>query len=72
MTYWKKALSLLLALCLLASLFAACGGKDSDSSAGGESSTGSAAGNEGGAAEDANFNPGLLYTSDAADDNVRV
>lgn len=49
--YWKKALGLLLALCLLASLFAACGGKDNSSDS--ESSTEN---NSGGAAEDANFN----------------
>ncbi|WP_322176499.1 extracellular solute-binding protein [Acutalibacter caecimuris] len=47
---WKKALSLLLVLCLLATLFAACGGKDNGNSSSGP------AGNEGGAAEDANFN----------------
>lgn len=49
---WKKALSLLLALCLMVSLFAACGGGDNKSS-----SSSQAAGDESGAAaEDANFN----------------
>lgn len=51
--YWKKALCLLLALCLMTSLFAACGGKDNSS--GGESSN--AENSSGGAAEDTNFNP---------------
>ena len=55
---WKKALALLLVLCLTASLFAACGGDsgNSSSSSGGQSSS-SGEDSSVGTTGDANFNP---------------